>query len=93
LRKIIIALPEELFSELEAASAEHREMGFGPGQWAEEAVASALASRRLPNVHPSPQCGRHNHGGASGRELVTEPEGYRVRWPEGISGGETEVEL
>jgi hypothetical protein len=60
LRKIIIALPEELFSELQAASADIHEMGFTPERWAQEAVESVLATRRLPRVRTSVQCGRHN---------------------------------
>jgi hypothetical protein len=50
MRQITIHLQEELYNELEAASAVVRELGFGPEAWAQEAIESALASRRLPRV-------------------------------------------
>jgi hypothetical protein len=60
MRNITIALPEELFSELQSASADIHEQGFTPERWAQEAVESVLATRRLPRAQPSVQCGRHN---------------------------------
>jgi hypothetical protein len=48
-RQITITLPDELYVELQTVSSEcTKEMGFGPETWAQEAVESALASRRLP---------------------------------------------
>jgi hypothetical protein len=49
MREITIKLPDELYTELQTVSSEcTKEMGFGPEQWAGEAVESALATRRLP---------------------------------------------
>jgi hypothetical protein len=47
-RKITLVLSDALYAELETASAGARELGFGPETWAQEAVESALATRRLP---------------------------------------------
>ena len=47
---LIIKLNPELYSELETASRNVYEMGYGPERWATEAVEAALASRRLPRV-------------------------------------------
>jgi hypothetical protein len=60
MRRITLVLPEELFSELQSASTDIHEQGFTPERWAQEAVESVLASRRLPRVQSSAQCGRHN---------------------------------
>jgi hypothetical protein len=47
---LIIKLNPVLYSELETASRNVYEMGYGPERWATEAVEAALASRRLPRV-------------------------------------------
>ena len=47
---LTIKLNPELYSELETASRNVYEMGYGPERWATEAVEAALASRRLPRV-------------------------------------------
>ena len=85
MRKIVLILPDALYSELETASAGIHEMGFGPQRFAQEILEADLATRRLPRVPPSVQCGRHNHScaGRETEELVAEPEPYRVLCPEG----------
>jgi hypothetical protein len=77
MRQITLTLPDALYTELEAASASVREHGFTPETWAQEAVESALATRRLPGV----QLGGH---GPHKRRAVAdaEPEYYPVRFPE-----------
>ena len=45
---ITIALSDEMHEELISAARATRGQGFGPAQFAEEAVESVLASRRLP---------------------------------------------
>lgn len=81
MQRIVITLADELYAELEAASAKVSELGFKPETWAQEAVESALASRRLAYVQPSShRAFRHGVNDAD-----TELEGYPVHWPEGIS--------
>jgi hypothetical protein len=48
--QVTIKLSDEMYAELESAAADVHELGFTPERWAEEAVESALASRRLPRV-------------------------------------------
>jgi hypothetical protein len=72
MRALTIHLNEELYAELEEASAPHREMTFGPAEWAQEAVESALATRRLPRF-TKPQ---------SRPRRRVEDSGYRVMLPE-----------
>jgi hypothetical protein len=50
MRAVTINLPDALFAELETASSNVHEFGFTPERFAQEAVESALASRRLPRV-------------------------------------------
>lgn len=50
MRHITITLPDSLYAELEVASAGVRDLTFSPAIWAAEAVESALATRRLPQV-------------------------------------------
>jgi hypothetical protein len=69
-RQITITLSDELYTELESASTNVREHGFGPETWAQEAVESALADRRLPRVKPAAY---------GARIQATEPEDYPVR--------------
>ncbi len=77
MRQITLTLPDALFTELEAASAGVREHGFTPETWAQEAVESALATRRLPKV-PLGSHGPH----ARRIEEDAEPECYPVHCPE-----------
>jgi hypothetical protein len=53
--ELIVVLPDELRGDLEAVA---RENHISPLTWATEAVWSVLATRRLPRVKPSVQCGR-----------------------------------
>jgi hypothetical protein len=48
--KITIDLPDGLYAELQTASAEANETSFRAKDWAQEAVQSALAARRLPRM-------------------------------------------
>ena len=84
--RLELELPDELEDDLKSVARESR---ISCAVWAAEAVWSALASRRLPKVKPSVQCGRHN-GTATGRdaEHETEPEGFPVHCR--INGGEME---
>ena len=78
-----VELPDELESELQAAARESR---ISPITWAGEAVWSALASRRLPKVKPSVQCGRHNGTGMTRGDTENaayELEPYRISLPDG----------
>jgi hypothetical protein len=77
MRRLTIVLPDALYEELESVAAGH-EMTFGPETWAQEAVESALATRRLPNVAPA------KHGPQRRREFEVEdlePEPYPVHFP------------
>jgi hypothetical protein len=78
MRQITLTLPDALYTELEAASASVREHGFTPETWAQEAVESALATRRLPSV----QLGSHGPHARRAIEEEAEPECYPVRFPE-----------
>jgi hypothetical protein len=69
-------LPDALYTELEAASASVREHGFTPESWAQEAVESALATRRLPKVPLG------SHGARLKDETEPSGENYHVLWPE-----------
>jgi hypothetical protein len=51
MRRLEIFLQDELYSELEAATATDSMMT--PQGWASEAVEAALATRRLPRVKPA----------------------------------------
>ena len=51
MRRLEIFLQDELYRELEAATATDSMMT--PQGWASEAVEAALASRRLPRVKPA----------------------------------------
>jgi hypothetical protein len=64
MKALTIHLQDELYAELVEVSAPHREMTFGPEQWAQEAVESALAVRRLPRFTKPQSRPRH-------RELET----------------------
>ena len=81
MRQIVIALPDTLFTELQAASAGSRECGFTPAMWAQEAVESALATRRLPSV-PVGSHGAHKRRGQAAPGGDAEPGGYPVRFPD-----------
>ena len=75
--QLIVELPDELRGELEAVARENR---ISPLTWATEALWSVLATRRLPRVKPSVQCGRHN-GASEGRDAEHgdyEPEPYSL---------------
>jgi hypothetical protein len=48
MRKIVIALPDGLYAELQEATAATKEPGYRPEDWASEVIASELAARRLP---------------------------------------------
>lgn len=78
MRAIRISLPDALFRELETASAQVREHGFGPAEWAAEIIEAEMASRRLPGV----RLGTHGPRIA----VETEPEGFPVHCV--ITGGE-----
>jgi len=72
---VVVTLNEVLFEELEQAARSAREHGFGPAEFATEAVESVLASRRLPRV---------TRGKVGARITVAEPEPitHRVLLPE-----------
>ena len=78
MRQITLTLPDALYTELEAASASVREHGFTPETWAQEAVESALATRRLPSV----PVGGHGPHKRRAVEADAEPECYPVHFPE-----------
>jgi hypothetical protein len=74
--KITIDLPDGLYTELLSASAEVKEIGFQPKHWAQEAVQSALAARRLPRMAAAIR---------GTRARITdepEPKTYGLLWPE-----------
>ena len=76
MRRVTIKLPDILYNELRAISDCTREHGYTPELWAQEAVESALATRRLPNVPVG------SHGPHTRRVIEdTEPEGYPVCFP------------
>jgi hypothetical protein len=50
MQRVTITLNDELFAELQRASEDMLEIGFGPERFATEAVESVLATRRLPRV-------------------------------------------
>ena len=74
--RLIISLSDELFRELQAASSAAHEMLCTPETWAQEAVESAIASRRLPNVERARYGARP---GGCAMEADYEPEEYPVR--------------
>lgn len=80
MRAVTIVLPDALYAELETASSKARELGFGPQAWAQEAVESALASRRLPSVAVG-RCGARVFTAVEDPE----PEAYRVHFPEAVT--------
>jgi hypothetical protein len=78
-----LTLPDALYHELIEAC---QGSNCSPKQFAAETLEGALASRRLPRVYVPPLTQGAQH--ARGTRIVTveEPKGYRVHWPEGISG-------
>lgn len=77
MRKVSIALPNELYAELEAWAELMREPGYGPASFATDVLASELASRRLPHV---------SQGRYGARVIETkpaeQPQPYRLHLPE-----------
>ena len=74
--QIVLDLPDALSRELQAVAHESR---ITPGTWAQEAVESALASRRLPYVEPA-KCAPHHKGAVGVRDVESEcmAEPYKV---------------
>jgi hypothetical protein len=79
--RVTITLSDELFAELERVSAGANDLGFGPETWAQEAVESALATRRLPGVSQGRYGGRAP--GSPSLEETYDPfvRGYRILLP------------
>jgi hypothetical protein len=80
--RITITLPRELGRELKAAAAA---CAFGderlsPALWAQEAVESVLASRRLPKIAP----GRYGARVIGAEKPEESPEPYRLCLPEDL---------
>ena len=84
MRQVILNLPDALYLELEVVSAAVREHGYGPASWAQEAVESVLATRRLPGVTAG-RCGPRITAPEVAEVEDAELEGYPVHWPEGAA--------
>jgi hypothetical protein len=74
--RIMIVIPDCMYSELEEASSATRELGYGPEHWASDVVVSELAARRLPRVVLG------NHGPRIGAKEVEPQQGHRILWPQ-----------
>jgi len=72
MKTITIELSDGLYAELETASAEAHETRFRAEDWAQEAVQSALAARRLPRVTAA----------RGARARTDEPESFTLHLPE-----------
>jgi hypothetical protein len=82
MRWVTIGLPDALYAELEVASAGVHELGYSPAACAQEAIESALATRRLPSVSVG-RCGPRVRAADIDEAEAMEPETYyRVQWPE-----------
>lgn len=78
MREVVLSLSDGMFAELEAVAGRVHEMGFGPEQWATEAVESVLASRRLPRVTPG------TLGGRVKGFVLEDPAPYPVHLPQRV---------